>query len=139
MYMPHTVSRDGNGHIFVSQDGDIEIESVDEFKLGSILPKANMGWSNNFSYKGINLGVTLTARFGGIALSGTQSVLDQYGVSQKLPTIVTQEASLPTMDISIRKILRYRQRLCRLLYLQCYQYTSGRTEPELYTAERMVP
>ena len=26
--------------------------------------------------------MTLTARFGGIALSGTQSVLDQYGVSQ---------------------------------------------------------
>ena len=83
VYATHRIKRDGNGHIFVSQDGDIEIESVDEFKLGSILPKANMGWSNNFSYKGINLGVTLTARFGGIALSGTQSVLDQYGVSQK--------------------------------------------------------
>lgn len=41
-----------------------------------------MGWNNNFSYKGVNLGVTLTARIGGIALSGTQSVLDQYGVSK---------------------------------------------------------
>lgn len=70
VYATHRIKRDGNGHIFVSQDGDIEIESVDEFKLGSILPKANMGWSNNFSYKGINLGVTLTARFGGIARSG---------------------------------------------------------------------
>lgn len=82
VYATHRIKRDGNGNIFVSQEGKIEIESVDEFKLGSILPKTNMGWSNNFSYKGVNLGVTLTARFGGIALSGTQSVLDQYGVSE---------------------------------------------------------
>lgn len=82
VYATHRIKRDGNGNIFVSQEGNIDIETVDEFKLGSVLPKANMGWSNNFSYKGINLGVTLTARFGGIALSGTQSVLDQYGVSK---------------------------------------------------------
>ena len=80
--MPLILSRDGNNNVYVSKEGKIEIESVDEFKLGSILPKSNMGWSNNFSYKGVNLGVTLTARFGGIALSGTQSVLDQYGVSK---------------------------------------------------------
>ena len=80
VYATHRIKRDGNGNVFVSQEGKIEIESVDEFKLGSILPKTNMGWSNNFSYKGVNLGMTLTARFGGIALSGTQSVLDQYGV-----------------------------------------------------------
>lgn len=78
VYATHRIKRDGNGNVFVSQEGKIEIESVDEFKLGSILPKTNMGWSNNFSYKGVNLGMTLTARFGGIALSGTQSVLDQY-------------------------------------------------------------
>jgi len=82
VYATHRIKRDGNGNIFVSQEGKIEIESVDEFKLGSILPKTNMGWSNNFSYRGVNLGMTLTARFGGIALSGTQSVLDQYGVSE---------------------------------------------------------
>lgn len=82
VYATHRIKRDGNGNVFVSQEGKIEIESVDEFKLGSILPKTNMGWSNNFSYKSVNLGMTLTARFGGIALSGTQSVLDQYGVSQ---------------------------------------------------------
>lgn len=82
VYATHLIKRDGNNNVYVSKEGKIEIESVDEFKLGSILPKSNMGWSNNFSYKGVNLGVTLTARFGGIALSGTQSVLDQYGVSK---------------------------------------------------------
>lgn len=76
VYATHLIKRDGNNNVYVSKEGKIEIESVDEFKLGSILPKSNMGWSNNFSYKGVNLGVTLTARFGGIALSGTQSVLD---------------------------------------------------------------
>lgn len=83
VYATHLIKKDGNGKIFVSpQTGKIEVETVEEFKLGSILPKVNMGWNNNFSYKGVNLGVTLTARIGGIALSGTQSVLDQYGVSK---------------------------------------------------------
>ena len=83
VYANHLIKRDGNGKVFVDpKSGAISVEAVDEFKLGSILPKANMGWNNNFSYKGVNLGITLTARIGGIAMSGTQSMLDQYGVSQ---------------------------------------------------------
>lgn len=83
VYANHLIKKDGNGKTFVDpKSGNISIESVDEFKLGSILPKANMGWSNNFSYKGVNLGMTIIARIGGIAMSGTQSILDQYGVSQ---------------------------------------------------------
>lgn len=83
VYANHLIKRDGNGKVFVDPNsGAISVEAVDEFKLGSILPKANMGWNNNFSYKGVNLGITLTARIGGIAMSGTQSMLDQYGVSQ---------------------------------------------------------
>ena len=53
-----------------------------------LLPKSenlnanyNLGWTNNFTYKGINLGVVLSARVGGLAYSATQGVLDYYGVS----------------------------------------------------------
>ena len=34
-------------------------------------PDFNMGFSNTFSYKGINLGVVLTARVGGLCVSNT--------------------------------------------------------------------
>lgn len=49
---------------------------------GSVLPKGNIGFSNDFTWKGLNLGFLVTARLGGIVLSQTQALLDYYGVSQ---------------------------------------------------------
>lgn len=49
---------------------------------GSTLPLANMGLSNNFTWKGLNFGFLLSARLGGIVMSQTQAILDSYGVSQ---------------------------------------------------------
>lgn len=45
-------------------------------------PDFNMGFSNTFSYKGVSLGVVLTARVGGLCVSNTQGILDYYGVSK---------------------------------------------------------
>ncbi len=50
--------------------------------LGSVLPKGNLSWRNEFSWKNINLGFLVTARLGGIAYSQTQAALDFYGVSE---------------------------------------------------------
>ena len=50
-------------------------------KVGNLNANYNLGWTNNFTYKGINLGVVLSARVGGLAYSATQGVLDYYGVS----------------------------------------------------------
>ena len=44
--------------------------------------KYNMGFNNTFAYKGLSLGVVLTARVGGLVVSNTQGVLDYYGVSE---------------------------------------------------------
>ena len=83
VYASHVLATDANGDILVdSQTGALSMQQK-EIKLGSILPDFNMGWSNNFDYKGINLGVTFSARIGGIALSSTESYLDQYGVSKR--------------------------------------------------------
>lgn len=78
-------ARDPEGNIAInSATGNVM--SVDlgnnPVKLGSVLPDANLGWSNSFSYKGINLNILFTARIGGIAISPTQAFLDYYGVSQ---------------------------------------------------------
>ncbi len=50
---------------------------------GSVLPDANLGLVNNFSWKGLNFGFMFSARLGGIVLSQTQAILDNYGVSER--------------------------------------------------------
>ena len=49
---------------------------------GSVLPDANLGWVNDFTWRGLNVGFMITARLGGIVLSQTQAILDEYGVSE---------------------------------------------------------
>lgn len=54
----------------------------ERIKLGSVLPDYNAGFRNDFSYKGINLSLLFSARFGGIVVSPTQGFLDGLGVSK---------------------------------------------------------
>lgn len=83
VYFNHLIKRDENGNTFVDNNGNIQMEETKEFiKAGSLAPKANVGWSNNFTYKGFSLGVVLTARFGGLVYSATQGILDYYGASE---------------------------------------------------------
>ena len=71
--------RDAYGNIDVSQD----IKPRQEYlKLGSLLPDATMGWRNDFRYGNLNFGFMLSARFGGIVISGTQAAMDYSGVSK---------------------------------------------------------
>ena len=71
--------RDANGNIDISQD----LKPRDKYmKLGSILPDANLGWRNDFSYKQLSFGFMLSARLGGIVISGTQAAMDYSGVSK---------------------------------------------------------
>lgn len=81
VYAQRVLKRDLNGYVYVNPDGKLAMENK-EMYLGSILPKANMGLNFNFGWKGLNLGVAFTARIGGIAMSGTQSILDAAGVSE---------------------------------------------------------
>ena len=47
-----------------------------------MLPKSNLGFRNDFTYKGFSLGFMFAARFGGIVLSPTQAAMDAFGVSK---------------------------------------------------------
>ena len=77
---------DNNGNIVVNENGSVTpntITSADKYvKLGSVLPKANMSWRNDFRLGNFNLGFLFSARIGGIVFSSTQAVLDYYGVSE---------------------------------------------------------
>lgn len=81
VYTQRVLKRDLNGYILNDAATGLAMENK-EIYLGSILPKANMGLTFNFGYKGLNLGMTFTARLGGIAMSATQSILDAAGVSE---------------------------------------------------------
>ena len=86
LYSSYDLVRDSNGNIYVDSSGNVvaqAISSVDDYvKLGSVLPKANMAWRNDFSYGNFKFGFMISARIGGIVYSRTQAVLDYYGVSQ---------------------------------------------------------
>lgn len=81
------LARDSNGDIYIDQNGDVSannsITNFDQYiKLGSVLPKANMAWRNDFRYGNFNVGFMISARLGGVVFSRTQAALDYYGVSE---------------------------------------------------------
>ena len=86
IYSRQDFIRDSNGAIYVNENGGIATRTFenqeDYIKLGSVLPKANMAWRNDFRIGNFNLGFMITARLGGVVFSRTQATLDYYGVSE---------------------------------------------------------
>ena len=80
LYTQSDLKRDDNGMVDIDPTGIVAIENnLPDIKLGSVFPKANLAWSNHFSWKGISLSALFTARIGGIVYSA----MDQYGVSER--------------------------------------------------------
>lgn len=77
---------DSSNRIQVSKDGTVGVKTIenskDYVKLGSVLPKANMAWRNDFNVGNLNFGFLISARIGGVVYSSTQALLDYYGVSE---------------------------------------------------------
>lgn len=87
IYVYNQLTRDNNGNIKVDQNGNLSMTSSSTpTKVGDLDADFNLGWTNNFTYKGIDLGVVLSARVGGLAYSATQGILDYYGVSEASAT-----------------------------------------------------
>lgn len=86
LYSRMDFKRDMNGDIYFNEDGVPVTEKItndaDFVKLGSVLPKANMAWRNDFKVENFTFGFLITARLGGIVYSSTQAYLDYYGVSE---------------------------------------------------------
>ena len=83
IYSNSDLRRDENGQVKIDNAGGVAVEyNLPDMKLGSVFPKANLAWRNNFNYKGVNLSVLVAARIGGVVYSATQANLDVYGVSE---------------------------------------------------------
>lgn len=83
MYSTADLLRDNQGNIYVDAEGNVKANfKSEDIKLGSVFPKCNMAWRNDFRWKNLNFGFMLSARIGGIVYSATQAALDLYGVSE---------------------------------------------------------
>lgn len=84
IYTSKDFKRDAEGNIWVDPaTGNVVKEDLaTPIKVGTVLPKGNLGWRNSITWKGINLTALFTARLGGHVTSITQAILDEYGVSK---------------------------------------------------------
>ena len=83
LYTTSAIKRNDKGYIELDDSGQISIvdDGVDRY-LGSVFPDYNLAWRNDFSWKGIRLGILFSGRIGGICYSATQANLDLYGASK---------------------------------------------------------
>lgn len=76
--------RDENGKIKLTNEGK---PSLDNYKFGLFMGNMNapiqLGWSNSFTYKGVNLYFLIDGRFGGKVISFTEAFLDFEGLSTR--------------------------------------------------------
>ncbi|MCC9070839.1 SusC/RagA family TonB-linked outer membrane protein [Flavobacterium sp. F-65] len=75
------IVRNAQGQIVLDDAG--KIQKTDWVELGTSNPDFMLGFSNSFKYKKFFLNVLIDGRFGGNVMSLTESMLDNYGVSQK--------------------------------------------------------
>lgn len=85
LYIKSALKRDDKGNIAVNNEGNPILESLggdDLIYAGSVLPKWNLGFRNDFSWKNVNLGFLISGRFGGVVVSHTQAILEGFGVGE---------------------------------------------------------
>jgi TonB-linked SusC/RagA family outer membrane protein len=79
----NTLKVDEHGYIFVNSATQTVAPDQNRYvRAGNSNPDFNIGFRNSFSYKGIDLSILVTGRFGGVGVSVTQSIMDGFGVSQ---------------------------------------------------------
>ena len=84
LYTRSDVVRDDKGKVLIDATGNVsKVGNLNDIKLGSVFPKANLAWNNSFSYKGVSVGFQISARIGGIVYSATQAAMDEHGVSER--------------------------------------------------------
>ncbi|SFE14295.1 TonB-linked outer membrane protein, SusC/RagA family [Chitinophaga sp. CF118] len=78
-----------NKELYKNEKGQYVLDDQDNLvtrnvfkKVGNPNPKLMLGWNNTISYKQYSLSCLIDGRFGGEVMSVTNSVLDNYGVSE---------------------------------------------------------
>ena len=77
----HLMTTD-KGYLEINNNGELSVTDTEDIYLGSVFPKYNLAWRNDFDFAGLHLGALFTGRIGGICYSATQAYMDVYGVSE---------------------------------------------------------
>lgn len=87
--------RDEQDRIMLAANGAPLKTSTQEY-AGNLNPDWILGWNNSFDYKQFSLNFLILGKFGGVAFSQTESMLDGAGVSQR--TADDRDAGGTTVD-----------------------------------------
>lgn len=74
--------RDDQGRILLDNNNNPLKTQVQEY-VGNLNPDWSLGWTNNFRMGKFGLNFIVNGKFGGVAFSQTESMLDGAGVSQR--------------------------------------------------------
>lgn len=85
------------------QNGDYKIDDQDRVILGNKNPKWTLGWTNTFTYKGLELNVEMFGRFGYMVNPGGEGQLGMYNqreISYWTPTNTNADYQKPIYNTS---------------------------------------
>ena len=83
LYTTSSIASNQHGYVEIDNEGKpLMIETDKAILLGTVFPKYNLAWRNDFTFAGLHLGILFSGRIGGICYSATQANLDLYGVSE---------------------------------------------------------
>lgn len=77
-----TLKKDEQGNTVVDPHIHTVIPAENYIYAGNTNPDYTLGWVNNFTWKGVELGFVIHARIGGVGVSLTEAAMDRFGVSK---------------------------------------------------------
>lgn len=75
--------RDAQGRIMLDESTGRPLKTTSDEFAGNLNPDWSLGWNNNIRMGNFGLSFLINGKFGGLAFSQTESMLDEAGVSQR--------------------------------------------------------
>ena len=75
--------RDAQGRIMLDPNNDRPLKTATQEFAGNLNPDWSLGWNNDFNFGKFSMNFQINGKFGGVAFSQTESMLDGAGVSQR--------------------------------------------------------
>lgn len=82
IYSNKELYRNEKGQYVIDGDGHLKTNKDVLKNIGNPNPRFIVGWNNTLEYKGLTLSFLVDGKFGGKVMSITQSIMDEYGVSE---------------------------------------------------------
>lgn len=85
-----------SGRIILDPNTGAPLKTQKKEYIGNLNPDWSLGWNNSINYKNFGLSFLINGKFGGVAVSQTESLLDGMGVSER--TAAARDKGSVTID-----------------------------------------